>query len=204
MEKHTLTSKELKEKLKTGELTVGKKGRITQRKPRQENMLKGKHAVRQSAQRKEAVKCGYRSSLEKRVAEILTTHGIKFEYEQEKIQYTIQPNVKCTCLDCGSSNTIENREYLIDFTAREAIIEVKGLLSPKDRKKMLEVRKSTDRRIIILFQNPNTDLYNKSKKEIEARKKSKTPRRTYAGWATANGFEVATIKSIIYVLNNKC
>ena len=95
----------------------------------------------------------FRSQLEKRVATLLTTLGVSYKYESEKLGYTIEHN------------------YTPDFVLPNYVyLEAKGYWSPQDRRKILNVKKSNpevDLRMV--FQSP----YNKISK------KSKT---TYAQW----------------------
>ena len=95
----------------------------------------------------------FRSQLEKRVATLLTTLGVSYKYESEKLSYTIEHN------------------YTPDFVLPNYVyLEAKGYWSPQDRRKILNVKKSNpevDLRMV--FQSP----YNKISK------KSKT---TYAQW----------------------
>ena len=95
----------------------------------------------------------FRSQLEKRVATLLTTLGVSYKYESEKLSYTIEHN------------------YTPDFVLPNYVyLETKGYWSAEDRRKILNVKKSNpevDLRMV--FQSP----YNK------INKKSKT---TYAKW----------------------
>ena len=95
----------------------------------------------------------FRSQLEKRVATLLTTLGVSYKYESEKLNYTIE------------------HTYTPDFVLPNyTYLEAKGYRSPADRRKILNVLKANpeiDLRMV--FQSP----YNKISK------KSKT---TYAQW----------------------
>ena len=95
----------------------------------------------------------FRSQLEKRVATLLTTLGVSYKYESEKLNYTIE------------------HTYTPDFVLPNyTYLEAKGYWSPADRRKILNVLKANpeiDLRMV--FQSP----YNKISK------KSKT---TYAQW----------------------
>ena len=95
----------------------------------------------------------FRSQLEKRVATLLTTLGVSYEYESTKIPYTIQHN------------------YTPDFVLPNHVyLEAKGYWSAEDRRKILAVRKENpDIDLRMIFQSP----YNKISK------RSKT---TYAQW----------------------
>ena len=95
----------------------------------------------------------FRSNLEKRVATLLTTLGVSYEYESTKVPYTIQ------------------HHYNPDFVLPNHVyLEAKGYWSAEDRRKILAVRKENpDIDLRMIFQSP----YNKISK------RSKT---TYAQW----------------------
>ena len=95
----------------------------------------------------------FRSQLEKRVATLLTTLGVSYEYESNKIPYTIQHN------------------YTPDFVLPNHVyLEAKGYWAAEDRRKILAVKKDNpDIDLRMVFQSP----YNKISK------RSKT---TYAQW----------------------
>ena len=95
----------------------------------------------------------FRSQLEKRVATLLDGLGVSFEYESEKLGYTIE------------------HSYTPDFVLPNyTYLEAKGYWSPADRRKILSVKKDNpDIDLRMVFQSP----YNKISK------KSKT---TYAQW----------------------
>jgi hypothetical protein len=95
----------------------------------------------------------FRSQLEKRVAILLTTLGISYEYESTKVPYTIQHN------------------YTPDFVLPNHVyLEAKGYWAAEDRRKILAVKKDNpDIDLRMVFQSP----YNKISK------RSKT---TYAQW----------------------
>ena len=95
----------------------------------------------------------YRSKLEERIAELLEGLGVSFEYESAKIPYTIQHHYHPDFL-------LPNYTYL----------EAKGYWDPKDRRKILAVKKDNpDIDLRMVFQSP----YNKI---------SKTSKTTYAQW----------------------
>ena len=102
----------------------------------------------------------YRSGLEKKVAELLGTLSIPFEYESTKVPYVLQCN------------------YTPDFLLPNGIyLETKGQFTPEDRRKMLAVKKcNPDLDVRLVFQAP----YNKI---------SKNSKTTYAAWAEKNGFQ---------------
>ena len=95
----------------------------------------------------------YRSKLEERIADLLEGLGVSYEYESEKLSYTIEHN------------------YTPDFVLPNyTYLEAKGYWAPEDRRKILAVKKSNPGvDIRMVFQSP----YNKISK------KSKT---TYAQW----------------------
>lgn len=108
---------------------------------------------------------GYASGLEVSAAKDLEQRKIAFEYEQLRIPW----------LD------VKQRHYRPDFLILKnyIIVETKGLFSPTDRRKHVEVKEQhPDLDIRFVFTNPNSKLY----------KGSKT---TYAMWCEANGFMYA-------------
>ena len=95
----------------------------------------------------------FRSQLEENIAKLLDGLGVSFEYESEKLGYTIE------------------HTYTPDFVLPNyTYIEAKGYWDPKDRRKILAVKKDNpDIDLRMVFQSP----FNKISK------KSKT---TYAQW----------------------
>ena len=95
----------------------------------------------------------FKSKLEERIATLFVTLGVKYEYESEKIPYTIQ------------------HHYCPDFVLPNHVyLEAKGYWAPADRRKILAVKKDNpDMDLRMVFQAP----YNKINKN------SKT---TYAMW----------------------
>ena len=95
----------------------------------------------------------FKSKLEERIATLFVTLGVKYEYESEKISYTIQ------------------HHYYPDFILPNHVyLEAKGYWAPADRRKILAVKKDNpDMDLRMVFQAP----YNKINKN------SKT---TYAMW----------------------
>ena len=111
--------------------------------------------------RRNAIKHGYRSGFEHKVADQLSENKIDFEYEKTIINY-IKPETKHT--------------YTIDFTLPNGIlVETKGRWVIEDRKKHLLIKKQhPELDIRLVFQNAKTKI----------RKGSKT---TYADWCDKNG-----------------
>ena len=114
-----------------------------------------------SKARANAIKHGYRSGFEHKVADQLTEAKIKYQYEKTVIEY-IKPET--------------NHTYTIDFTLPNGIlVETKGRWVLEDRKKHL----------LIKSQHPELDIrmvFQNSKGKI--RKGSKT---TYANFCDKNG-----------------
>ena len=76
------------------------------------------------ARLKEKQSIKYKSKLEQRVADLLTELGVSFEYESTKVPYTIQHN------------------YHPDFVLPNHVyLETKGYWDPKDRRKVLAVKR---------------------------------------------------------------
>lgn len=108
---------------------------------------------------------GFRSKLEKRIADDLKSRKVPFSYEKQVIKWT-KPETY--------------HRYTPDFVLPNGIIiEAKGLFESKDRKKHIYIKDqhpSMDIRFV--FSNPNAKIY----------KGSKT---TYADWCTKHGFKYA-------------
>lgn len=105
---------------------------------------------------------GFRSGLEERVAEQLTSLHVPFEYEKVKIKYTKPARVSSYCPDFVLSNGI--------------IIETKGRFLTDDRQKHLLIKEQfpeIDLRFV--FSNSSTKL-------------SKASKTTYAAWCEKHGF----------------
>lgn len=96
------------------------------------------------------MKYGFRSGLEEKVAEFLTSNGVKFTFETLKVPY-VKPETKHT--------------YTPDFILDNGIIiETKGRWLLDDRKKHILIRKQRpDLDIRILFQNANAKISKGSK-----------------------------------------
>lgn len=96
------------------------------------------------------LKYGFRSGLEEKVAEYLTSKGVGFSFETLKVPY-VRPETKHT--------------YTPDFILDNGIIiETKGRWLLDDRKKHLLIRKQhPDLDIRILFQNANAKISKGSK-----------------------------------------
>ena len=89
----------------------------------------------------------YRSKLEERLATLLTTLGISYEYESEKVSYTIQ------------------HHYTPDFVLpNHTYLEAKGYWDAADRRKILAVKKDNpDMDLRMVFQSPYNTISKKSK-----------------------------------------
>ncbi len=104
----------------------------------------------------------YRSGLEEKIANDLTSRGVGFLFEQRKIKYT--PPAK-------------EHTYTPDFElANGVIIESKGYFTSADRKKMRWVKE----------QHPELDirmLFGRAKNRI-----NKGSPTTYSDWCEKNGY----------------
>ena len=102
---------------------------------------------------KESKNIKYRSKLEESIANLLEGLGVSYQYESEKLGYTIE------------------HHYTPDFVLPNYVyLEAKGYWDPKDRRKILAVKKDNpDIDLRMVFQSP----YNKI---------SKKSRTTYAQW----------------------
>ena len=89
----------------------------------------------------------FRSGWEKRLATLLTTLGVSYEYESEKVPYTIM------------------HHYHPDFVlTNHTYLEAKGYWSPADRRKILAVKKDNpDMDLRMVFQAPFNKINKKSK-----------------------------------------
>ncbi len=110
---------------------------------------------------RQAIKNGWRSGLEERVAKELKEAGVKYEYETQKIKYRVE----------------EDRTYTPDFILPNGIIvETKGRFMQADRKKHLLIQKQyPDYDIRFVFQNSRAKLY-------------KGAKSTYGEWCDKHGF----------------
>jgi hypothetical protein len=118
-----------------------------------------------SSTRANALKHGWRSGLEEKVANALTEAGIPFTYEKTKIRY-IKP--------------ASEHQYTPDFVLDNGIIiETKGLFTALDRQKHILVKR----------QHPHLDIrfvFSNSKQRL-----SKSSRTTYAMWCVKYGYMCA-------------
>lgn len=112
-----------------------------------------------------AIKYGFRSGLEERVAEQLDQLGIEYTYEKVKLKY-IKP---------ASAHV-----YTPDFVlANGIIVETKGRFLAPDRQKHILVKKhNPELDIRFVFSNSNARI-------------SKASKTTYAMWCRKNGYKFA-------------
>lgn len=112
-----------------------------------------------------ALKHGYRSGLEERIAEQLKKLNIDGHYEENTILYVIPETL---------------HKYRPDFTLPNGIvIESKGRFITADRMKHLHIKKqSPDLDIRFVFTNPNAKI-------------SKVSKTSYAAWCDKHGFQYA-------------
>jgi len=116
-----------------------------------------------------ALRHGWRSGLEESVAADLFDRDVSFQYEQNKLQYTVPERQATYTPDF----------YITNRNGKEIIIETKGRFVTADRQKMLFVKgQHPHLDIRFVFSNPNTKIS----------KKSKT---TYGMWAKRHGFPYA-------------
>jgi hypothetical protein len=112
-----------------------------------------------------AIKYGFRSGLEERVAEQLDQLGIEYTYEKVKLKY-IKP--------------ASQHVYTPDFVlANGIIVETKGrFLAPDRQKHILVKRHNPDLDIRFVFSNSNARI-------------SKASKTTYAMWCRKHGYQFA-------------
>ena len=115
--------------------------------------------------RQQAIKHGWRSGLEERVAKELNEAGVGYEYESVKVKYDVH----------------ETRTYTPDFILKKGyvIVETKGRFTTADRKKHLLIKRQHPKLDIrFVFQNSRAKLY-------------KGAKSTYADWCDKHGFMYA-------------
>ena len=124
-----------------------------------------------------AIKYGFRSGLEERVAEQLDQLGIEYTYEKIKLKY-IKP--------------ASQHVYTPDFVlANGIIVETKGRFLAPDRQKHILVKKhNPELDIRFVFSNSNARI-------------SKASKTTYAMWCRKNGYKFAD-KTIPEEWLNEC
>ena len=110
------------------------------------------------------LKRAYRSGLEEEAAAFLRTRQKKVEYEKLKIEW----------------EDLKYRTYTPDFELDNGIIiETKGIFSPADRRKHLEIQKQhPDLDIRFVFSNAQAKLYKGAKSR-------------YSDWCEQKGFKWA-------------
>ena len=115
--------------------------------------------------RQQAIKHGWRSGLEERVAKELNEAGVGYEYESVKVKYDVH----------------ETRTYTPDFILKKGyiIVETKGRFTTADRKKHLLIKRQHPKLDIrVVFKNSRAKQY-------------KGAKSTYADWCDKHGFMYA-------------
>ncbi len=99
------------------------------------------------AKLKESKNIKFRSKLEEKVADLLEGLGVSYEYESEKLSYTIEHN------------------YTPDFVLPNyTYLETKGYWDAADRRKILAVKKANPQiDLRMIFQSPYNTISKKSK-----------------------------------------
>jgi len=113
-----------------------------------------------------ALKNGWRSGLEEKVAAELDRHGIQYEYEQNSISFVVPSRTAKYTPDF----------YVTSRSGKLIICESKGRFVTADRQKHLLVK----------AQHPELDIrfvFSNSRQTI-----SKTSRTTYAMWCEKHGY----------------
>lgn len=134
-----------------------------------------RNSVRTSESRKKAQALGFRSALEKRVADALKKARIEHEYEPRDFTLDyVTPVRNAQCADCGCSSVYQKHTYLPDFVLknRTVVLESKGIWTAESRA-MHKVLAETYKNItfVLLFQNPHKKI---------------SKRVTYSGWCDIN------------------
>ena len=118
---------------------------MTKKKTSKEQSLEWAQKAFNKLKEKKNIK--FRSKLEENIANLLEGLGVSYQYESEKLSYTIEHN------------------YTPDFVLPNyTYLEAKGYWSPEDRRKILNVKKSNpeiDLRMV--FQAPYNTISKKSK-----------------------------------------
>lgn len=120
-----------------------------------------------------------RSNFERKIAEALDYHGIKYLYEEDEFQYYKSVR-RGQCNACGSTDVDQERWYLADFTfpGTRIVLEAKGRLVATDRTKMKLVKEA----------HPELDIrmlfYRDAKLPLK-----RTP--THLTWAESVGIQAA-------------
>ena len=138
---------------------------MTKKKTSKEDALKWAQEAYDKLKNKQPPK--YRSNLEKNIADLLEGLGVSFQYESEKLGYTIEHN------------------YTPDFVLPNyTYLEAKGYWDPADRRKILAVKRDNPGiDIRMIFQSPYNTIS----------KKSKT---TYAKWCEKHEIPWTSYKDI--------
>ena len=99
------------------------------------------------AKLKDSKNIKFRSKLEENIANLLEGLGVSYQYESEKLSYTIEHN------------------YTPDFVLPNyTYLEAKGYWDPEDRRKILAVKKANPQADIrMVFQSPYNTISKKSK-----------------------------------------
>ena len=113
-----------------------------------------------------ALKNGWRSGLEESLAAYLDERNIPYQYEENKLVYTVPQRQATYTPDF----------YVTTRSGKVIIIETKGRFVTADRQKMLLVKEQhPDLDIRFVFSNPNTRI-------------SKKSQTTYAAWCEKHGY----------------
>lgn len=129
------------------------------------------------------MKDGFRSGLEKGIADDLTSKGISYEFEKHTVSYSL-PVRSGLCGECGSRSVGKKATYTPDFRIPGGIfVESKGRLTARDRSKLAAVHlqhPGLDLRLLFAYDNWCTKLH----------------KQRYSEWAEAHGFKWAVGKRI--------
>ena len=125
-----------------------------------------------------------RSKFEKKIAEILHSKGVVYEYETYQFEYEepLRKN-RSRCLVCDSTDLVRVGWYTPDFyiPLSHVFIETKGRFSAADRRKMLSVIEAhPEEKFVMLFMRDN-----------KIHKRSTT---TYTDWCRDNGIDCAVME----------
>jgi hypothetical protein len=131
-------------------------------------VLKTSKSIRKKKPKTPTKRSELRSGYEFKVLKSLKEQGVSFEYETEKIGYTVP---------------VQNKKYIPDFiittkSGKKIYIEAKGRWVANDRKKLE----------LVMQQNPDKDVRILFMRDNPIRKGSKTK---YSDWCRKKGFTFA-------------
>lgn len=125
---------------------------------------------------------GFRSQLERDVAQALTDLGFEWEYEAWTIDYYMN-TYRGYCPNCNHTKTQGGHSYWPDFSIidKDYVIEVKGYLKETDKAKFLAIQEGGDE-VRFIFKYDNKFRRNKTMK--------------YSEWCDAHGLKYTFLSTM--------